>query len=154
MMIKYRSISRSNQVGPRKFKGMLNCISYLTFVCILGTFGKAGKEAGCRRWSPPSTGRRWSPACGRRTIWRGSARRPRRSWITWKIPGARMTDGHVSRVQGDPSCWKLHSFCWHQVESCVLVQGVYSVTKLLVWCQQKLIINLTDHPVWSLTKTT
>ena len=40
------------------------------------------------------------------------------------------------------------SFCWHQITSCVSVLlGVYTVTELSFWCQQKLVNKLTTHPV-------
>ena len=43
------------------------------------------------------------------------------------------------------------TFCWYQIESCILVQGVYTVTELLtlVLMSTKLVINLTGHPVLS-----
>ena len=41
----------------------------------------------------------------------------------------------------------ISSFHWHKIESHILGLGVYTGTELLFWCQQKLVINLTGHPV-------
>ena len=39
------------------------------------------------------------------------------------------------------------SFCWHQIESSILVHGVSTVMQLMFWYEPKLVINLTVHPV-------
>ena len=44
------------------------------------------------------------------------------------------------------------SFCWQQIENCVLEKGVYSVTELLFWRQQKLVIS-TVQSGWSGCRT-
>ena len=39
------------------------------------------------------------------------------------------------------------SFCWHQDKSSVTFWTHYSKIHLSIWCQQKLVINLTGHPL-------
>ena len=49
-----------------------------------------------------------------------------------------------------PTGWPIRlitSFCWDQNKSSVTVYTPFTETLLSIWCQQKLVINLTGHPV-------